>query len=177
MTELIVACVRTGDRIPFDCVTTLRNAVARHLSLPYTMVCLTDQPERCSGIAFVDTTAIRLPSTFAKMVLFEPMWRGRNKVIFLDFDAAVIGDIAPLADVPGEFSICENFKSSVMVIGGGMGNFVWSAFVRRRDLLLMKHARDGVDACIKELYPSPQVLQQMLPPDFFHSRLRLMRVH
>jgi hypothetical protein len=30
-----------------DCVTTLRNAVARHLDRPYTMMCLTDQPERC----------------------------------------------------------------------------------------------------------------------------------
>jgi hypothetical protein len=177
MSELIVACVRTHHSIPFDCVTTLRNAVARHLPRDYTMICLTDQPERCSGVGFVDITELRLPSKFAKMVLFEPQWRGRSKVICLGFDAAVIGDIAPLADVPGEFAICEDFNSSVMVIGGGMGNFVWSAFERRRDLLMMKHARDGVDALIAELYPSPQVLQRLLPPDFFKSRLRLMRLH
>jgi hypothetical protein len=37
MNELIVDCVRTGDRLPFDLVTRRLNAVARYLKLPYTM--------------------------------------------------------------------------------------------------------------------------------------------
>ena len=174
MSELVIACIRTGHLLPFDCVKVLRNALARHLPRKYTMVCMTDQPERCSDVAFVDISAMSLPRGWAKMALFEPQWREGAKVIHFDFGTAVIGDISPLADVPGEFSIGDGFDTSVMVIGGGMGNFVWHAFERRRDILLMDHRRAGVSGCLKELYPSAPFLQQLLPPDFFNRSLRLM---
>jgi hypothetical protein len=184
MSELIVACVRTGTRYDFGYVTQLRNVVAQHLKRPCTVVCLTDQPERCTGVAFVDITAIGLQGQWGKMALFEPMWRDRSKVIFLELDTVIVGDLAPLADVPGEFAICENvarkpckYNSSVMVLGSGMGNFIWHGFERRRDLLLMDHARSGPSACIEELYPSAPLLQKILPQHFFRTSLRLMRTH
>jgi hypothetical protein len=179
MSELIVACLRIGERVLLDRVTTLRNKVARNLAVPYTMYCLTDQPERCSDVAFVDITAIGLRGWWNQMVVFEPMWRGRSKVIFLDLDVNIVGDIAPLAGVPGEFAItsqqdvARRYDPSVMVIGGGMGNFVWSAFERHRDLLVSMHVRSGPATCIAELYPSAQILQRLLPPDFFKSHLHL----
>lgn len=178
MSELIVACLRIGVRCCFDRVTTLRNKVARHLPRPHSMFCLTDQPERCSGVAFVDISAIGLVGWWNKMVLFEPMWRDRSKVIFLDLDVDIVGDISPLADVPGEFAISQKdvagrYDPSVMVIGGGMGNFVWNGFDKRRDFLLMTHARRGPAGCIEELCPSAQILQRLLPSDFFKSHLHL----
>jgi hypothetical protein len=183
MTDLIVAMVRTGSRIPFDCVTTLRNTVSRHLALPYTMVCLTDQPERCTGVAFVDISAMKLTGWWNKMALFEPQWRDRSKVIYLGFDTAVVGDIAALASVPGEFAICQSdklpcrYSTSLMVLGGGMGNFVWNAFDKRRAILTAMHARYGPASCIEELYPSAPFLQRLLPEDFFRSHLRMMHLH
>jgi hypothetical protein len=172
MSELIIASARIGARVCFDRVTTMRNKVARNLPLPYTMVCLTDQPERCSNVAFVDVAAIGLIGWWNKMVLFDPMWRGRSKVIFLDIDMDIIGDLSPLAGVPGEFAILSQkdvagrYDASVMVIGGIMGDFVWKAFDRRRDLLLMTHARRGPASCIEELYPDAPLLQRLLPKGF-----------
>jgi hypothetical protein len=179
MSDLIVACLRIGVRCCFDRVTTMRNQIARHLDRKHTLVCLTDQPERCSGVAFVDISAIGLVGWWNKMVLFEPMWRGRSKVIFLELDVSAIGDLSPLADVPGEFSVISQkdvaarYDTRVMVIGGGMGNFIWSAFDRRRDLLMMDHRRSGPPTCIEELYPSAQSLQAVLPPGFFSNRLQI----
>ena len=180
MKDLIVACVRTGTVYPFGYVTKLRNMVARHLKIPHTLVCLTDQPERCDGVAFIDVSAIGLTGWWAKMLLFEPKWRYNSKVIYIDLDSVVIDNIGALAVIPGEFSICENFtrlltnpdypckyNSSVMVIGAGMGNFIWSAFDRKRSTLMATHARHGDQKCIEELYPSAQFLQRMLPEDFF----------
>ncbi|MET3969097.1 hypothetical protein [Bradyrhizobium sp. S3.9.1] len=180
MTELIIACIRTGARVPFDRVTTLRNAVDRNLDRPYTMVCLTDQPERCTGVAFVDISAMKLTGWWTKMALFEPQWRAGAKVVYLAFDAAVSGDIASLADVPGEFAICHSevsdcgYNPSVMVLGSLMGNFVWYGFERRRDLMIIDHARFGPATCIEELYPSAPSLQRLLSPEFFRTNLRLM---
>src|SRR5262245_43788508 len=107
--EMIIACVRTGLIYPFEYVVKLRNMVSRHFRLPYTFYCLTDQPERCEGVGFIDVTKLGLPGWWAKMVLFEPQWRSNNDVIYFDLDTVVIGDLTPLADVPGEFAICENF--------------------------------------------------------------------
>jgi hypothetical protein len=182
MSELIIACVRVGERVPFDAVTSLRNRVARHLPRKYTMVCLTDQPERCSDVAFVDISAMDLRGQWGRMALFEPAWRTGSKAVFLDFDLNIVGDLSPLADVPGEFVICQSetspcrYNSSVMVLGSLMGNFIWHGFERRRELLMVRHVKGGVAACIEDLYSSPAILQRLLPPDFFASHLRLMHL-
>ena len=180
VSELIIACVRTGEHIPFDCVMVLRNAVARHLARAHTVVCLTDQPERCSGVAFVDISAMDLAGQWARFALFEPQWRAGAKVIHLSFDVVVVGDLTALADIPGEFAICRSeapsrsrYDSSVMVLGALMGNFIWNGFERRRGLLMHTHGRSA-DKAIEELYPSAPFLKPQLPEGFFKHHLRLM---
>jgi hypothetical protein len=170
--NLIVACIRVGERYCFDPITALRNRVERTLHRPYTMVCLTDQPERCSRVSFVDVSALDLKGAWAKIILFEPAWRGFAKVIYFDLDIEPVGDITPLADVPGEFA---RHNSSVMVIGGGNAGFIWQSFDRRRASLIAEHG--CFDACIEALYPRAPRLAGMLPKDFFGAHLRSMRVH
>jgi hypothetical protein len=183
---MIVACVRTGTVYSFDYVTKLRNMVGRHLRRPYSMVCLTDQPDRCEGVEFIDITAAGLPGWWAKLLLFEPTWRNHNRVIYVDVDTVIIGDLSPLADVPGEFAICENFtrlltkpsypcryNSSVMVIGGGMAGFVWDRFAKHSKSLMEEHARYGDQACIEALYPDAPFLQRLLPKNFFFNYRQL----
>jgi hypothetical protein len=180
MTDLIVACVRTGTKYSIDYVVKLRNMVNRHLHQPYRMVCLTDQPDRCGGVHFIDISAIGLNGWWAKMLLFEPQWRGLAKVIYLDLDTVLIRDIGALAAVPGELAICENFtrlltnpdypckyNSSVMVIGGGMGQFIWFAFNQNGAELMKQYDRHGDQRCIEYLYPAATLLQNVLPKGFF----------
>lgn len=180
MSELIFACVRTGEVYPFEYVTKLRNMVQRNAPSPYRFVCLTDQPERCYGIDFIDVTQTNFTGWWAKMLLFEPLWRGTSKVVYLDLDTVIVRDIGLLTKVPGEFAICENFtrlltnpdypckyNSSVMVIGAGMGNFIWHGFLQRKDELMKTYARHGDQRCIEELYPSAAFLQHVLPKGFF----------
>jgi hypothetical protein len=175
MSEPIIACVRTGTAYGFEYVTKLRNMIWRHMRKPYTIVCLTDQPDRCEGVTFIDVAEINLPGWWSKLLLFAPDWRGTSKVIYFDLDTVIIGDISPLAGVPGEFAILKSpvpvaypckYNSSVMVIGGGMAGFVWSSFDRRRDALMTTHAHYGDQAAIEELYPDAQLLNSLLP-DFF----------
>jgi hypothetical protein len=178
--ELIVACVRTGSLYGMEYVTKLRNMVSRHLMRPHVMVCLTDQPERCEGVVFVDVTDLGLLGWFAKMVLFSLEWRGLSKVVYIDLDTVIINSLLPLTAVAGEFAICQNFarlagvtnypckyNSSIMVIGGGQAGFIWTNFDKRRTLLLSRHVRHGDQAIIEDLYPTAPFLQDMLPKGFF----------
>jgi hypothetical protein len=174
--EVIVAFVRAGTAYPFEYVTKLRNMVMRHLDCGYTIVCLTDQPERCEGVTFVDVTELGLKRWWTKMILFATEWRERKKIIYIDLDTIIIGDITPLADVPGEFAILERmtqhdypsrYNSSVMVIGGGMAGFVWTSFDKNRAALMKAYERYGDGACLEELYPNAPSLQRLLPKGFF----------
>ena len=177
---MIIACVRTGTVYRMEYVIRLRNMIARHMHRPYTLICFTDQPDRCEGVTFIDASDVGLTGWWAKMLIFSTEWRERSKIIYIDLDTVIIGDVTPLADVPGELAICESFtrlggntaypckyNSSVMVIGGGMAGYIWAAFEKRRDELLMRHERYGDQACIEELCPDAPFLQQFLPKDFF----------
>jgi hypothetical protein len=161
-------------------VTKLRNMVARHMSLPYTFVCLTDQPDRCDGAIFIDVKTIGLVGWWAKLVLFEPTWRESSQIIYIDLDTVIIGDLAPLQDVPDEFAILESpvrahgnlaypckYNSSVMVIGPGRCAFMWEKFDKLRSRLMLAHDRYGDQAVIQELYPDAAILNKRMPQGFF----------
>lgn len=177
---MIIACVRTGTRYGLDYVTKLRDMCSRHMQREYGFYCLTDQPERCSGASFVDVRNLGLPGWWAKMMLFEPSWRGRHHVVYFDLDTLIIGNITPLADVPGEFAITESFtrlagittypcryNSSVMTIGAGQASFIWERFSKVSAHMMKKHEAYGDQAAIEELYPHAALLQRLMPKGFF----------
>jgi hypothetical protein len=176
----IVAIVRTGEKFSFDYVERMRNMVARHMHRDYELVCLTDQPERCDDVGFVDIGALNLPGWWAKMALFAPEWRGRHRVVYLDLDTVIIRDVSELVDVPGEFSTCENFtrlagnhaypcryNSSVMVIGGGMASYIWTTFDRERVAYMTESDPYGDQRAIELIVPDAPFLQSLVRPNFF----------
>ena len=159
MSDLIVACVYTGG--DFARVRRLRDAVGQHLATPHTIICLTDRPDWCEGVVFIDISEVGLKGPWLTMMLFEPQWRGRSKIIFLDLDLPINGDLAPLARVPGEFAIgageSGGYDARVMVIGGGMAGFVWAAFDTRRDEMMARHRTPA--AALAAIYPGAPLLR------------------
>lgn len=157
MSDLIVACV--GG--PMDRVRQWRDRIAQHLRIPYDLMCLTEDGDWVEGVTVVDTSVLRLPGPWAVMMLFEPQWRGRKKIIFLDLDLPLDGDLAPLARVPGEFAIGADegggYDARVMVIGGGMAGFVWTAFDTRRDEMMARHRTPA--AALAAIYPGAPLLK------------------
>jgi hypothetical protein len=155
--------VRNSARPRIGRVIDLRDMVEEHLQREYQMICLTDQPERCMDVGFVDISAMGLGSSWGRMALFEPLWREGSKVICFDLATIIVGDITPLADVPGEFAQYR----SVMVIGQMMGDFIWKAFEQRRDELVQEFGSD--QECIRALYHDAPSLQRFVPKKFFQD--------
>lgn len=88
----------------------LRGMVARHTDRPFRTVCLTDQPkEMPEG---VEPALIRNPGEgrgwWAKMNLFHPGMPFDGRVLYLDLDVLVLGDLAPIIDFPADFAICAD---------------------------------------------------------------------
>jgi hypothetical protein len=178
----IIACVRTGAAYDLGYLIKMRNMIARHMHVPYRLVCLTDRHDRCEGVEFLDVTELGLAGGWAKLILFAPEWRAFHKVVYCDLDTVIVGDVTPLAGVPGEFAILENetrrlglgtackYNSSVLVIGGGQCGFIWSRFDAAREDFMQQ---GGDQKAIEDLYPSAPLLQTLMPAGFFCNHRHL----
>lgn len=106
---ITVACVlRSGGIYTAEWVDRLAAGVRRHLAAPHHFVCLTDVPLALSGIAAVPLAAGARAGWWSKLELFRPdLFAGR--VLYLDLDSVVVGDLAELAAYGGGFGMIGNF--------------------------------------------------------------------
>lgn len=91
--------------------------VADHLKQPCSFVCLEDSP---------------FPGWWAKISLFEP-GRFSGRVLYLDLDVTVSGNLDDLADYPAPFVIVRDwgrlgFNSSIMAWTAGYGDPLHTKF-------------------------------------------------
>lgn len=106
--NLTVACVlKTGPfksrRYSPKWVLRLREMVERNLSLPHRFVCLTD-----TDIPGVETIRLRKgwPGYWSKIELFGPNLRDCNRVLYLDLDVLVTGNLDDVVQVSEPIIFC-----------------------------------------------------------------------
>lgn len=111
---LTVACVCVTGPYPYtpEYVIRLERMVRRFLQRPFRFVCFTDRPEAFS----VET--IRIPAHLPrcsraigywnKLQLFNPAHGLSGRVLFLDLDVLVVGDLAPIADYPADVALAAD---------------------------------------------------------------------
>ena len=115
---LTVACVLSkGPKYNDEHVDRLRGQVRPHLNQPYNFVCLDDSP---------------FPGWWAKISLFEP-GRFEGRVLYLDLDVEVTGNLDDIADHPFPFAIIKDwgrfgYNSSVMTWDAGSVDHVFTDF-------------------------------------------------
>lgn len=153
--------------------------LARHLASPHRFVVLTDRPEDLPGYETILVPAT-LPGWWAKMALFEKRWRAGERVLYFDLDTVICGDLAPLADLQIDFGICANFTraaghptwpcrygSCVMTIGPELGEGAWNEFQASAGDTMERIGGYGDQMAIEELIPEAELLQGLLPKDYF----------
>lgn len=115
-----VICVKWGDKYGPEWVYNLRAMVARHLSLPYQFVCMTDKPiEDVRCIPCADG----LPSWWSKVGLFRPgQFPGLN--LYLDLDVVITGSLDDLVlqnEYHGKLAAPDDFSYSLLNPKRGLG--------------------------------------------------------
>ena len=179
MTDLIVACVRSGERYSIAYVDRLAKMVKKYLPLDYKFVCLTDQPERCEGVDFLDLSFTKLPGWWMKMALFRSAWRFDSNVLYFDLDTVIIDDISMLTQLDLKFGISLNFArafgslswpcnyaSSIMFLGASLDVNIWYRFEKDAHRLMIQFERTGDQHVIEHFYPNATILQTKLPRDY-----------
>lgn len=152
--ELIVCTFKwntPGYRSKFDAaaVDTLRRMVRRHYQKPHRFVLFTDDPsgltepdievfELWSDLASVpNPSGDRNPSCYRRLRLFArdvPEWLGK-RIVWLDLDAVIVGDMSPVWDRPEDFIIwgdsmvaTQPYNGSMCMFTAGSRPQLWESF-------------------------------------------------
>lgn len=147
-----VACVFSGDKFSADYVYNLKSAVERNTTVEHKFVCLTDKP--LSGI---DTIPLKpgFAGWWNKMQLFDGRLMGR--IVYLDLDTLIIGNIDWLLNYKGVFAGIEdlgsvnkhqphlkgNLQSGMLAFSGAAMEWVWMEFILNHNSVTKKYRGDG----------------------------------
>jgi len=104
---ITVACVLVRGHVGFttEYVTKLKSMVERHLKRPHRFVCLTDRPH----LLDCETIPIQTPrdifAWWAKVELFNSANGLDGRVLYLDLDVLIVGDLDEIVDYPAPFAL------------------------------------------------------------------------
>jgi len=163
MTPIIV-CIKVGTKYDATYVNRLAFHVEQHTTVPHEFLCLTYDPVGVlCPTAPIDTD---LPGWWSKLVLFKPHWALKDRrVVFLDLDTVIVGNIDFLLEYDGPFCILrdfyrpETYGSAVMSFAPGCEE-IWDTF--QQDVMRTMHGdQDWLLQCIdpsladrwQDLYP------------------------
>lgn len=177
--NLTIACLKYGKKYSAEYVNILRAMTKRHLSLPHTFICFTEDPE---GIDPEIKTyplpdmGLEAPNKawWYKLKVFDPSLGLKGTLLFLDLDVVIISSIDKLFEYkPGKFCIIQDFlrvrypdysvrNSSVFRLEVGSYPDIWNEFVQSKEKIISSfHGdQDWITKCIndEELWPHDWII-------------------
>lgn len=135
-----ILCVRFGKKYGIDYVERLRNMVARHCTIPYEFVCLTDDATPIEGVrSIVQPNANYQKGWWHKVHMFDSELDIQGRILYFDLDIVINSNINKLVDYQDEFMGIRDFNrkfnpgwtwlnSSVMSWIHRNESYIWSMF-------------------------------------------------
>ncbi len=134
---LNIVCLKWGTKYGPEYANRLHRMVGRHLRRPFRFHCLTEDPSGLEA-GIVPLPLVGSPGLsgwWHKLSLFAPEFCGlQGRLLYLDLDLVIVGNIDFLYDAPGDFVILRNWSrnpmwnSSVMRFRIGAYAPVWNRF-------------------------------------------------
>ena len=119
-----IICMKWGTKYGAEYVNTLYKMVARHLSLPFQLVCFTDNAAGLDArIQVRELPPLDLPAGapergWNKLTTLQPNLGGLSgEALFLDLDVVIVGSLDEFFTYPAEFAIIRDAKLRRRLIG------------------------------------------------------------
>lgn len=145
VSKITVLCVRFGDKYGIEYVERLRNMVSRHMTLPYEIVCLTDDPTPITGVRLI----LQAPAGYAKLWwhkvhMFDASLPVVGRILYFDLDIIICNNIDKLVQNVGRsFMGIQDFNrkfhpnwqalnSSVMSWEHREHSYIWEKFCENK---------------------------------------------
>jgi len=149
-----VACVYWGNKFSVEYVYNLKKSVERNATVDYKFVCYSDKP-----VKGVETKLLRpgYEGWWNKMQLFDPANKAGERMVYLDLDTLITGNIDWLLEDRSWFMGIEdvgavNFwqphlkdvlQTGVMAWDFEPVSFLWSEFMMQFDIISERFRGDG----------------------------------
>lgn len=165
---LSIALIQTQNYLGrgAEYVARLRQGIARNFTRQCRVYVITDDVASNYPGAHVKPAA--LPGWWEKIRLFKPGMFPEGRVIFLDLDTVIVGDIDFLADYDGDFATLSDFwrpeglGPAVMLWQSGFGAHFWRAFEEAGRPMTDPRG----DQWFLEQFERPDILQDLYPGAF-----------
>jgi hypothetical protein len=96
--HITILCVRFGNRYGPEYVERLRNMISRNITIPYEIVCLTDDPRPIKDVRLiVQGSAGYSKLWWHKVHMFDPSLPLRGRILYFDLDIIICDNIDRLA--------------------------------------------------------------------------------
>ncbi len=161
-----VVCVKWGTLYNADYVNILQKNVEANLRLPHKFICYTDDATGLNKKIEVRKLPDNLKGWWNKLYLFSQEYE--SKVLYLDLDTILVGNIDKICNYNGEFAILRDFYrpdgygSGVMMWKNGFGKHIWNQYVEEG----YPEIEGGDQAFIEKAHPDADRLQTLFPGDF-----------
>ena len=142
--EILITTHFWGNKYPIEYVKRLYAGVRRHLSLPHRFLVVTDTPGRFLGTGIISTPIwdpqlTKVKGCTVRLRMFDPAWQitadalPGSKIVSLDIDLIVTGQLDPLFQREETFTILQGvnsanpcpFNGSIFMFKAGTHSDVW----------------------------------------------------
>lgn len=133
LSDLAVVCIKWGPKYGFEYANRLASMVRRNLSLPYSFICLTDDPYglQCSYLPLQPG----LSGWWNKLAVFKPEATSlARRVLVLDLDVVITGPLDHLFESSGPLVLTYDWlrpqylNSACYLLETGSLPQVWTSF-------------------------------------------------
>jgi len=116
-TKYTVVCMKWGVKYGSDYVNKLFNMVSRNTTLDFSFICFTDNSDGFdSGIEVRPLPEMHIPNDndrgWRKLALFSKDSGLEGRVLFLDLDTVIVGNIDPYFTIDGDFIFIKHWHPS-----------------------------------------------------------------
>jgi len=152
--QVYVLCLKHGTKYSYDYVNKLYAMVKKNLTIPFQMVCLTEDSKGIHKDVMILPLPPGLQGWWCKPYIYSKDLPIQGTILYLDLDVVISGNMNKLIEYcPEDWCTIrdftrvmrpkwEKYNSSVVRFKTGQLDFVWSKFIQNPAAVQRKHFGD-----------------------------------
>lgn len=148
---LLIATWKWGKKYPLEYVSRLKAGIARNMRQEYRFAVFGPEEE--------DEHLTEIPGCFCRLRMFDPEWQEKqgiengDRIVCIDLDVVVTGDLEPLFDREDPFLILQGANASNPCPYNGS---IWSLIAGYRPDVWVDFSLDAAKAVAHDRFPDDQ---------------------
>lgn len=171
-----IVTIKWGEEFDARYVNLLYTAVLNHTSLPFKFYCFTNEPDNLLPEIIVKPLPYSLPTDgcWPKLYLFSKEAGLSGRVVYLDLDTIITGDITPLLSLDVSFASLYNIfkylRTGKREVGGGIlvwdadkYYWIWKDYIIQREIVEGRYVGSGDQGYLNDMVHHKYFLQDLFP--------------